>query len=520
VEVSPPHDETDDLVELICALAGLLERGPLQSAGRCSIETSRTRSIESVLAVGLQRLGARRVGWRSSGCIHTLDRRRETTRSGSAVARAHHDLDWSLADQSERGRIVRVRGTALHRSVRSGTRSRVKEWIICRPLLPRGRSGVLWLECATADGATDAAVLALANAVAQLSEVLERLEAARGRARLDALARDAGAWVHDMRHSFQIVGLKTELLAEIPVELRAGPVLEELMSSVRDASALCERALQGGARVSTHDSFDVRTLLFREATAAATISEREQRVRVSIQSGDALIVRTDATAIARVVRNLVLNAIEASPDGETVDVAACPRSGGEFEIVVRDRGRGMSAHDLDRLLRCGQSGGSGTGIGTSSAADCVASLRGRVEYRSRSGIGTSVHVVLPNVVEGNPENRVIVICGDRRRREAIARSFELSGRSVTEAADGAEALERLAQCGSADVALVRGTLGEDLDTVRDAVRGTGRRVALLSIAEGGLERSVHRAIEHFERTEQPTRGVRSHAERLSAVGFQ
>jgi two-component sensor histidine kinase len=317
---------------------------------------------------------------------------------------------------------------------------------------------------------------------------------------LDALARNAGAWIHDMRHAFQIIGLKAEMLGELPAESRVGRVVDELSTSVREASTLCERALQVGRRVSSLDSVALRSLLVREASAAASISGRRDRVRISIDCADDLTVHTDAPSIARVVRNLVLNAIEASPDGSEVELRARAHGDTEYELSVSDRGRGMCESDLQRLLRCGQSGGSGTGFGTSSMAECVLALRGRMEFESRLGVGTSARIVLPNAKESDRAGRVIVLCGDRRRRGAIARSFESFGWHAIEAVDGEEALDRLAQSGPTDVALVRGTPGEGVDAVCEAVLGFDRRLAVLSIADGGAEKSVERAIRCFRRT--------------------
>ncbi len=505
--VSESSDATEDLVNLLRSLARLFvsSRGVQDHHAGCrSIEHSGSSSLECVLAVGLELIRAERVGWRSPGSAPiVLERRVPATRRAIANARVAHEQDWSRVNQLEAGRIVRVSEGALKRSARCAHRGTIKEWIGCRPLIPRGGLAVLWLECAEVGTARNSDVAALASALIHLSEVTECLQPDREGARLDALARNAGAWIHDMRHVFQIIGLKAELLGELPTELPVGRGVDDLMTSVREASTLCERALHVGGRSSSYDSVVLRSLLVREASAAASISGRPDRVRVSIDCHDDLTVRTDVASIARVVRNLVLNAIEASPDGGDVEIRARARGRAEYELSVSDRGRGMSKGDLQRLLRCGQSGGSGTGFGTSSIAECVSALRGRMEFESRLGIGTLARIVLPNATESDGSRRVIVICGDRRRRLSIARSFELFGWQAIEAVDGEDALEGLARFGPADVALIRGTPGEGLDAVGETALGFDRRLAVLSIAEGGVERSVERAIQCFQSTSSP-----------------
>jgi signal transduction histidine kinase len=50
----------------------------------------------------------------------------------------------------------------------------------------------------------------------------------------------------------------------------------------------------------------------------------------------------------------------------------------------------MPRAELADLLRLGQSGGRGNGIGTASAEDCARALGSGLEFRSRLGRGTEV----------------------------------------------------------------------------------------------------------------------------------
>lgn len=397
---------------------------------------------------------------------------------------------------AESGRVVRFSRRELDRWARAVDRP-VGEWVGCRSAPGSQAQGILWLEFGEVGAANDAEVAAFARVLGALTHLAERLAPDPRRARLDALARDAGAWIHDLRHAVQIVGLEAERVSELPAESRSGAALDELKHSVADARRLCDRALQGEPCLASARSGSLRPLLAREAASAAALSGRAERVGICIDCADELTVHTDPATLARVVRNLVLNALDASADGGEVRLSARLCSGAEIELSVRDRGRGMAVEDVDRLLRCGESGRGGTGFGSTSTADCVSVLGGHLQIQSRLGAGTSVSVRLPR--KGPDQGRpVLVVSGDARRRDAIVRRFAASGWCPIEAIDGPHALDALMRRGPADVVLVRGTPGPGLAAVHEAARRVNRRVAVISVSDGGIERSVQRAIELFQ----------------------
>lgn len=109
-------------------------------------------------------------------------------------------------------------------------------------------------------------------------------------------------------------------------------------------------------------------------------------------------------AVQRIVRNLCLNAKDASPDGASVVVrvapfASDPRSAGALLEVV-DQGRGMSEEETECLFEpfFTTKGEQGTGLGLTEVHRLVTSVGGRIDVTSRPGHGTTVRVALPAVV--------------------------------------------------------------------------------------------------------------------------
>jgi signal transduction histidine kinase len=112
----------------------------------------------------------------------------------------------------------------------------------------------------------------------------------------------------------------------------------------------------------------------------------------------------DETRLARVLANLLDNAVKYSPQGAEieVDVALVQRGGAEHAVLrVRDHGRGIQPEDLarvfDRFYRGANVDGttSGSGLGLSVAHQIVAQHGGVIEIDSQPGIGTVVSLHVP-----------------------------------------------------------------------------------------------------------------------------
>lgn len=108
-------------------------------------------------------------------------------------------------------------------------------------------------------------------------------------------------------------------------------------------------------------------------------------------------VRVVEDHLMQVVLNLILNALDAMPDGGTLRVEL--RSvGGRVALRVHDTGRGMDRSVLARCfepLYTTKAPGKGTGLGLSISRDIVREAGGELELHSTPGRGTTALVVLP-----------------------------------------------------------------------------------------------------------------------------
>jgi signal transduction histidine kinase len=136
-------------------------------------------------------------------------------------------------------------------------------------------------------------------------------------------------------------------------------------------------------------------------------SERLHLQNVVVQTNFATALAPldgDAEQLYRAFANIVLNAIEAMPDGGTLDIACgllwqrhegATASDGA-EIIFRDTGIGMSSEQLRTLFTPFQTTKStGTGLGLALTYNIIEAHSGSIHVTSVSGQGTVVTVTLP-----------------------------------------------------------------------------------------------------------------------------
>ena len=125
---------------------------------------------------------------------------------------------------------------------------------------------------------------------------------------------------------------------------------------------------------------------------------------------DLPLVMADRRRIVQVIGNLLSNAARHSPEDSVIRVSAV-REGGQVEVSVADRGRGIPAEDLPLLFRKfsrredGDAGGD-TGLGLAICKGIVEAHGGRIRAESDGpGLGARFAFTLPVVQEAEPARR-------------------------------------------------------------------------------------------------------------------
>jgi PAS domain S-box-containing protein len=147
-------------------------------------------------------------------------------------------------------------------------------------------------------------------------------------------------------------------------------------------------------------AFDVPPVL--DSALSLMASEIRRRARLVKQYEQVPRVRGDASGLARVLFNLLKNAVDSLPEDEPerneVRLATWMDPDGSALIEVRDTGSGIPPETVDRIFEpffTTRRFGTRSGLGLSIAHGLVKSMGGRIEVSSIVGQGSAFRVRLP-----------------------------------------------------------------------------------------------------------------------------
>jgi two-component system phosphate regulon sensor histidine kinase PhoR len=151
----------------------------------------------------------------------------------------------------------------------------------------------------------------------------------------------------------------------------------------------------------TRSAVDVAALFERlRDDFRARLTEKGQRLVTEVRA-DAGSIVTDAAKLEEILRNIVENAVNYSPQGTDIQLTAARRDD-NIEFCVEDHGPGIPPEDLQRIFerfyrvdkaRSRDSGG--TGLGLSIAKHLADRLGGRIEAGNRPSGGASFRLSVP-----------------------------------------------------------------------------------------------------------------------------
>jgi signal transduction histidine kinase len=251
--------------------------------------------------------------------------------------------------------------------------------------------------------------LLLGRGIAQ--EVTWQREARAQDRAAESARRELVAWIsHDLRTPLAGIRAMTEALADRvvtdPAEVaqyahRIGRQTQRLSGMVDDLFQLSR--ISSGALRLTLSAIPLGEVV-SEALAAEAVTAARKGVRLRADAGSQWpVVHGSDPELARVLRNLLSNAIRHTPPDGTVVVAAGARDGQAW-LRVDDACGGMPEQDLDRVFDVAYRGNtartpaaadeSGAGLGLAIARGLVEAHAGHIEARNH-GNGCRFEILLP-----------------------------------------------------------------------------------------------------------------------------
>jgi len=136
--------------------------------------------------------------------------------------------------------------------------------------------------------------------------------------------------------------------------------------------------------------------------------EMSIQIRVDVPS-DMPLMEADRDKIKQILLNLTSNAIKYNrPNGSVIMTGSFTDK--DLTITIQDTGLGIPEdsipHLFEKFFRVREHEGkaSGTGLGLSICKQIVQGHNGRIEVKSKMGVGTSFSVHLPRATKGMPRN--------------------------------------------------------------------------------------------------------------------
>jgi signal transduction histidine kinase len=239
----------------------------------------------------------------------------------------------------------------------------------------------------------------LASAFEQMRQSIQRGQAALIKnERLATVGQMAGGIIHDLRSPLAAISTAADLFdsAELSPEQRRILTSSQLRAAQRMKEMLRELLDFSRGRYELSLERHALDLLLKSVIQDAITAETGAGIAVDSHIPEGIWVRVDGTRARRLFENLLINSVQAMPEGGTITIRAAANEA-RVRVYVADTGSGIPAQLRDRLFEPFVSQGkqSGTGLGLAIARSIAVAHGGSLTLISDSDQPAEFCVELP-----------------------------------------------------------------------------------------------------------------------------
>jgi PAS domain S-box-containing protein len=219
--------------------------------------------------------------------------------------------------------------------------------------------------------------------------------------RLAAIGEAMTALIHESRNALQRSTACLEMLSlEVEDRPEAINLVQRTLRAQSELQRLYEEVRQYAAPLRLHrEPTDLRALVRETWHNLAASREGKELKLVDASTGFDATCDVDRFSVGQVWRNILENAVQASPDGGTVTVRCAETTLDErsaVRISFLDEGPGLAADQKKRIFEpFFTTKAKGTGLGMAIAQRIVDAHGGQIDAGARSAPGAEILVTLP-----------------------------------------------------------------------------------------------------------------------------
>jgi PAS domain S-box-containing protein len=289
--------------------------------------------------------------------------------------------------------------------------------------------------------------------------------------RMESLGSFAGGVAHDMNNVLRTI---MDMAGATQVSPPDAETLGKRMDKVLQACSRGRTLVRGLLDFSRQDLPDAVVMDLNEVLAEQVRflgRSIPPNVRVLKElDGNLRTMRGDAFTLSGAIMHLLMNALDAMPDGGLLTLRTQMHGENAVQIDVEDTGVGMSKDILEKAMEpffTTKPRSRSAGLGLPAVYGAVKAHQGVMDIRSEPGRGTQVHITLPVLQEGARDRattrdkgtgvrglRILLVDDDNLVQTAVCAQLRRLGHAVVIANHGQEALDKLQEGLELDLVLL------------------------------------------------------------------
>ncbi|WP_406696625.1 ATP-binding protein [Singulisphaera sp. Ch08] len=230
------------------------------------------------------------------------------------------------------------------------------------------------------------------------------------RAKLDALAEFAAGAGHELNNPLAVIVGRAQLLLTRATDPDMVRSLRAILGQAQRTHRIIRDLMFIGRTPESRPRFCQPDEVVRASLRDIKDEADTRGVRLILKGGEAgPKVWADPDALRHLADALIRNALEATREGDTIQIAV---AGGLEEVSwsVKDNGRGITSAEGEHLFDpffCGRQAGRGLGLGLPRAARIVQQAGGELRWHSMPGQGTIFQVHIPLLPPPKPPSPTV-----------------------------------------------------------------------------------------------------------------